>query len=253
MVSVSKTDSGKTYRAVSVLLYSVCGLRLSVWEFRTRTLNESTVILEYINEYVCILSESNKGPSLLPPITNPSAKRSHLTTFKDARALVRLQSDHINRSVVPAFYRFLQAQDLDAQISAGKEYHASIETLVGLFERMEKEVDPAKNGVTGEGEKKALTSGLGLWIDGNEDLGWVDVMVGPWLYRSKNVLKHYRGFELPPGTKFNKWLDRLFQHPYFRRTCSTDDLYLDSYERYAFNRPNTSQVANAINSGRGLP
>jgi len=25
------------------------------------------------------------------------------------------------------------------------------------------------------------------------------------------------------------------------------------FDRYAFNRPNTSQVADAINSGRGLP
>jgi hypothetical protein len=36
-------------------------------------------------------------------------------------------------------------------------------------------------------------------------------------------------------------------------TTSTDELYHDSYERYAQNRPNTSQVANAINAGRGLP
>jgi len=92
------------------------------------------------------------------------------------------------------------------------------------------------------------------------------------LFRATNVLKHYRGFELPPGTKFNAYIKRLFENPAFKRTCSTEELYLDSYERYgdashrmsslmtsstvhryAFNRPNTSQVANAINSGRGLP
>ena len=36
-------------------------------------------------------------------------------------------------------------------------------------------------------------------------------------------------------------------------TTSSDELYLDSYERYAENRPDTSQVARAVNEGRGLP
>jgi hypothetical protein len=75
---------------------------------------------------------------------------------------------------------------------------------------------------------------------------------------------------MPSGKKFDAWIERLFDHPAFKSTCSTEELYLDSYERwvlvlvlrsgvshecyrYAFNRPNTSQVANAINSGRGLP
>jgi glutathione S-transferase len=38
-----------------------------------------------------------------------------------------------------------------------------------------------------------------------------------------------------------------------KMTTSTDELYLDSYERYAENRPGTSQLADAVNSGRGLP
>ena len=38
-----------------------------------------------------------------------------------------------------------------------------------------------------------------------------------------------------------------------KKTTSDDELYLDSYERYAENRPNTSQVRDAVNSGRGLP
>lgn len=38
-----------------------------------------------------------------------------------------------------------------------------------------------------------------------------------------------------------------------KATTSTDDLYLDSYERYAQNRPGTSQLADAINGGHGLP
>ncbi|KAK7029369.1 hypothetical protein VNI00_014623 [Paramarasmius palmivorus] len=213
----------------------VPGLKLNNFN-PPKALNESTVILEYLND----LALSSNGRSLLPPVTNPYA-----------RALVRLQSDHINRSLVPAFYRYLQAQDQEAQIQGGKEFLDSIEGLVSLFERAEKEVLHAST--SGEGERKALSAGLGLWVAGNEDIGLADAMVGPWLYRATNVLKHYRGFEMPPGEKFNAWLRRLFNHPAFKATCSTEELYLDSYERYAFNRPNTSQVANAINSGRGLP
>ncbi|KAF9266111.1 hypothetical protein L218DRAFT_858433 [Marasmius fiardii PR-910] len=204
-----------------------------------KALNESTVILEYLND----VAANSNGRSLLPPTSNPYA-----------RALIRLQCDHCSRSLVPSFYRYLQAQDTEAQIQGGKEFADSIETLVSLFERTERELYVnQKSGAAGEGERKALRAGLGLWVEGNEDINMTDVMAGPWLFRTTNVLKHYRGFQMPSGTKFSAYLDRLFNHPVFKSTCSTEDLYLDSYERYAFNRPNTSQVANAINSGRSLP
>ncbi|KAG7097529.1 hypothetical protein E1B28_004872 [Marasmius oreades] len=204
-----------------------------------KALNESTVILEYLND----VAANSNGRSLLPPSSNPYA-----------RALVRLQCDHVNRQLVPSFYRYLQAQDTQTQIQGGKEFADSIEALVSLFERAEKEVYlNQKSGTAGEGERVSLRAGLGLWVEGNVDLGMTDVMAGPWLFRATNVLKHYRGFQLPSGTKFDAYLDRLFNHPAFKSTCSTEELYLDSYERYAFNRPNTSQVANAINSGRSLP
>lgn len=38
-----------------------------------------------------------------------------------------------------------------------------------------------------------------------------------------------------------------------KNTLSMDDLYIDSYERYAQNRPNTSELADAINGGFSLP
>ena len=52
------------------------------------------------------------------------------------------------------------------------------------------------------------------------------------LFRATNVLKHYRGFSFPPSKKFDGYLNKLLQHPAFRATCSTEQLYLDSYERY---------------------
>ncbi|KAF8165857.1 glutathione S-transferase [Crassisporium funariophilum] len=202
-----------------------------------RALNESTVILEFLED----LAATTTKKSILPPITHPYA-----------RALVRLQADFINRDLIPAFYRFLQAQTPEKQIEGGQAFHAAISGLVGLMERAEREI-LGGGGVQGEGELRELKKGLGVWVEGADDLGWGDVMAGPWLYRAKIVLSHYRGFELPKGEKFNGWLTRLFEHPRFKATCSTDQLYLDSYERYAFNRPNTSQVATAINEGKALP
>lgn len=105
----------------------------------------------------------------------------------DARALVRLQSDHINRSLVPCFYRFLQAQDDQAQIDAGKEFHSSLEGLVALFERAEQEI-VAGGGAFGEGEQRGIKAGLGLWTDGGE-LSWSDVMAGPCESRPDTIFQ----------------------------------------------------------------
>jgi glutathione S-transferase len=95
----------------------------------------------------------------------------------DARALVRLQSDHVNRTLVPAFYRYLQAQESSAQAEAGKEFSAAIEQLVGILERTENDI-LGGGGTSGEGEKAAQKQGLGLWVEGG-DLGWTDVMACP--------------------------------------------------------------------------
>jgi hypothetical protein len=51
------------------------------------------------------------------------------------------------------------------------------------------------------------------------------------LFRATNVLKHYRGFELPSDEKFTAWISRLLEYPAFKKTCSTEELYLESYER----------------------
>ena len=106
-----------------------------------------------------------------------------------------------------------------------------------MLERAEREVggDPEVGG------------DLGLWMaDGR--LGWVDLMAGPCkphrvdaelkplivflgLLRTKLVLSYYRGYQFPSSEKLLAYLDRLFAHPVFKRTVSTDQLYIDSYER----------------------
>ncbi|KAI5119072.1 hypothetical protein M0805_005490 [Coniferiporia weirii] len=222
----SRLDEVDPYKKPAELLQVspkglVPGLRLDNYQ-PARSLNESTIILEFLEDSAGI----GNGKSLFPPKSDPYA-----------RALVRLQCDHVNRSLVPAFYRYLQAQDEDSVVAGAKEFVASLQDLASLLQRAEREVG---------------SIACGLWTE-DGDLSLTDVMAGPWLFRATNVLKYYRGFVLPPNDRYERWIERLFSHPAFRATCSTEDLYMDSYERYAFNRPNTSQVANAINAGRGLP
>jgi glutathione S-transferase len=80
------------------------------------------------------LAEGITGRTLLPPKADPYA-----------RSLVRLQADHISRGLVPAFYRFLQAQDLDAQVAGALEFSGALERLTSLLERGEHE-NVAKGG-----------------------------------------------------------------------------------------------------------
>jgi len=198
----------------------VPGLKLHNFD-PPRVLNESTVILDFLQD----LAATTTKRSLLPPVTEPYA-----------RALIRLQADYVNRNLIPAFYRYIQAQDEEKQIQGGKDFVEAIDGLTQLFQRAEKETPEF----------------AGLWAEGGS-LTLADVMAVPWLFRLTNVLVHYRGFAVPQGPQFRAYLDRLLNHPAVKRTCSTEELYIDSYERYAHNRPNTSQVANAINAGTALP
>lgn len=99
----------------------------------------------------------------------------------DARALVRLQADHVNRSLVPAFYRYLQAQTEEKQVEGGIDFHVALAGLITLLERAEREL-VGPGGISGEGEAELLQKGLGVWIPGQRDLGWADIMAGPCAY-----------------------------------------------------------------------
>ncbi|KAH7414140.1 glutathione S-transferase [Phaeosphaeria sp. MPI-PUGE-AT-0046c] len=173
--------------------------------------HESTVIMEYLEDM-----SSSTSPALLP---------------RDAqiRATQRLWTDHINRNVIPWFYKLLQAQDATDQVTHATELRNQISTLV----------DAAHP--------------TGPFFLGPE-MSFVDVQIAPWVVRLRKVLGPYRGWPEPEeGSRWGKWVQAIEGDKSVRATTSGDELYLDSYERYAENRPGTSQVADAINSGRGLP
>lgn len=86
------------------------------------------------------------------------------------------------------------------------------------------------------------------------DISFVDIQLAPWMLRCNRVLKHYRAWPDPePGSKWGRWLDAIENNEHVKATTSANELYIDSYERYAQNRPGTSQLADAINGGYGLP
>ncbi|KAJ5505714.1 Glutathione S-transferase/chloride channel C-terminal [Penicillium expansum] len=170
---------------------------------------ESNVLLEY-------LEDLGVGAAMLPG--DPKL-----------RAHCRLWADHVNRHVVPSFYRILQEQDQQKQIEKIQELRDAMEKLL--------EVAHPK----------------GPFFMGPQ-MSLVDVQAAPWVIRLRRVLKPYRGWpDAEEGSRLAIWVNAIENNQHVQATTSTDELYHDSYERYAQNRPNTSQVANAINAGRGLP
>jgi len=170
---------------------------------------ESTVLMEY-------LEDLNQGKPLLP--ADPKL-----------RANSRLWADHINRHIIPLFYKYLQAQESNDQVKLAGELREQIGKLVDA------------------------SDSKGPFFFG-EEMSFVDVQIAPWVVRLQKVLKPYRGWPEPePGSRWEKWVRAIEGNQAVKNTTSDDQLYLDSYERYAENRPHTSQVREAINSGTGLP
>ncbi|KAF2856185.1 hypothetical protein T440DRAFT_383910 [Plenodomus tracheiphilus IPT5] len=175
----------------------------------TWSTHESTVIMEYLEDLAA-------GPPLLP-------------LEAQSRATSRLWTDHINRHIIPFFYKLLQAQSQPDQIKHATELRTQIGKLVDV-------ADPQ-----------------GPFFLGPQ-MSFVDVQIAPWALRLKRVLVPYRGWpEAEEGSRWRKWVDAIEGERSVRMTTSTDELYLDSYERYAENRPGTSLLADAVNSGRVLP
>lgn len=74
------------------------------------------------------------------------------------------------------------------------------------------------------------------------------------MLRFTKVLKPYRNWPDPvPNTRWQVWMDAIAANEHVKCTTSNDELYIDSYERYAQNRPGTSMIADAVNAGMGLP
>jgi glutathione S-transferase len=142
------------------------------------------------------LEDLNQGSPLLP--SDPKT-----------RAHSRLWTDHINRKIIPHFYSYLQAQEPEKQAEEATAFRDEIEKLV----------------------KAAHAEGP--FFLGSE-LSFVDIQFAPWVIRLNRVLKPYRGWPEPePGSRWAKWIAAIEGDGFVKATTSGEELYLDSYERYA--------------------
>lgn len=163
------------------------------------------------------LEDLNAGLPLLPH-DNPQM-----------RAHCRLWSDHINRKILPHFYGLLQAQEQPKQTEQATQLREEIAKII---------------------EAADLNGPFFL----GPHISFVDIQFAPWILRMRRVLTPYRGWPEPEaGSRWARWVDAVENNEGVKATTSTDDLYTDSYERYAENRPDTSQLAKAVNEGQGLP
>lgn len=110
---------------------------------------------------------------------------------------------------MPTFYRVLQEQNEEKQVAYAQELRDAFTTLIDA-------ADPQGPLFLGS------------------DLSFVDVQVAPWILRLSRVLKPYRGWPDPEaGSRWAAWVDALESNEHVKATTSGDELYLDSYERYA--------------------
>lgn len=119
----------------------------------------------------------------------------------------------INRNIVPNFYRVLQEQAEQKQISNAQELKDAFAKLVNA----------------------ADTQGP-FFLGPN--MSFVDIQVAPWIIRLNRVLKPYRGWPDPDaGSRWGAWVNAIEANEHVKATTSDDELYFDSYERYARKLP----------------
>lgn len=192
---------------------------------------ESTVLMEYVREAHHMLG---LGPSISLILIEPLLLARGLETWqststrrcKDACPLPTLgrpceqalmsrfmaiadKSMQINRNIVPNFYRVLQEQDPEKQVENAKELQSAFDKLL------------------------AAAHPDGPFFMGSQ-MSFVDVQAAPWVIRIRRVLTPYRGWpDAEAGTRWASWVDAIDANEHVRATTSSDELYLDSYARYA--------------------
>lgn len=128
---------------------------------------------------------------------------------RDHRVAALLLISQINRHVVPNFYRVLQEQDQQKQIANAQELQSRFNQLI-----------------------TAAHANGPFFLGPNISL--VDVQVAPWILRLSRVLKPYRGWpDAEKGSRWAAWVNAIEANQHIKATTSTDQLYMDSYERYA--------------------
>ncbi|KAI0253415.1 hypothetical protein BJV78DRAFT_1153047 [Lactifluus subvellereus] len=132
---------------------------------------------------------------------SPSSVAASVHSFREfgsrsgtLASLTALAGNTTGRTLIPphpAPHTDPYARALGQDQSTGKrEFSAAFGQPTSLLERGERDIS-VKGG-----------AGSGLWCESGE------FELDGWLLRASNVPRHYRDFELPPGSKLLVWLDR---------------------------------------------
>ncbi|GAA5926988.1 hypothetical protein JCM3775_007097 [Rhodotorula graminis] len=178
-------------------------------EHHDKALYESLVLLEYLDDAF------------------PSP-RSLRATDPHELGLVRLAVQHISNVVVPAFYRYVQAQEPEKQRDGHDAFVAALRDVQAQW-------------FVGEGAP---------WARGDH-FGWVEAVLGPWVARFA-LLEQHRGFSASDvGDEFAMWAQRVLERPSVKATSSLPENYESVYRRY-FEDTAESEVAKATRKGEWL-
>jgi glutathione S-transferase len=139
-------------------------------------LHDSSIINEFLEE-----TYLDSNVALLPQ-----------DTYQRARA--RLAIDFINKTVVPSFFRLLQAQpdEPERQVSALEEFTAALATI--------------------SSQRK------GPFFFG-DNISLVDIAIAPWAVRDF-IGRDFRGFKREDVEGWNAWAEFLENRPSVRKTTS---------------------------------
>ncbi|KAF2018481.1 glutathione S-transferase [Aaosphaeria arxii CBS 175.79] len=154
------------------------------------------------------------------------------------RARSRIWADFVTSRVIPSFHRFLQDTE------GGEALEGKRREFLGFLKEFAAELHH-------EGP---------FW--GGEELGFVDVVLGPWGIRLW-VFDHFKGGLGIPGEgeggedeevwgRFRKWLRAIEERKSVKETTSEQEFYLPIYQRYADDKAQ-SELAKATRAGRGVP
>ncbi|QRV72617.1 glutathione S-transferase [Ceratobasidium sp. AG-Ba] len=142
-----------------------------------------------------------------------------------ARAQVRYTVDGVTKSILPPFYRLLQAQETDKQDEARQDLYKGLQTFA--------------KGIKGD-----------FWA--GEQLTHADIALIPFIVRMP-ILEAHRNFKKAEvGHDFEAYAERVVNLPSVQRTLSEPDRYEEVYGRYLRNETQ-SEVAKNTRAGRILP
>ncbi|KAF8607774.1 glutathione-S-transferase [Ceratobasidium sp. AG-I] len=170
-----------------------------------KPIGESLVILEF-------LEDAYPDVPLLP--TDPYT-----------RAQVRYAVDGVTKSILPPFYRLLQAQETEKQDEARQDLYKGLQTFA--------------KGIQGP-----------FWT--GDQLTHADIALLPFIVRLPILEKHRDFKRAEVGHGFEAYAERVVSLPSVQRTLSEPQKYEEVYGRYLRNETQ-SEVAKSTRAGRMLP